>query len=146
MSSTPPTIILVPGAFHKASHFYKLAMNLTISGFTVSILDLPSTTAGEPRSSIYESDVSTIADAIREFTQVGRDVVLIMHGLSGKPGTQAACGFGQKPLADGQRDEGTGAVVKLIYLAAWLPMEGQSLFSLPWPADNEPFAVADEEV
>jgi len=136
-----PTIILVPGAFHKASHFYKLAMQLTISGYTVSILDLPSTNVGEVQSPVYENDVSTITEAIRGFTAVGRNVVLVMHGYAGVPGTQAAFGLGRNHAA-----ESDGAVLKLIYLAAWLPTEGQALNSLPWPADAEPATVTKEEV
>ena len=72
---------------------------------------------------------------------MGRDVVLVMHGYAGVPGTQAACGLGRENA--GQND---GAILKLIYLAAWLPTEGQALDALPWPADAEPTSVTKEEV
>lgn len=145
MSQPKPTIIVVPGAFHKASHFYKLAMHLTVAGFTASVLDLPSTTDGDFEPHVYQKDVATIANAIREFTNVGREVVLVMHDYAGNPGTQAAYDLGTK-AANGTEAGSHGAVVKLIYLAAWLPLEGQSLFSLPWPQGVEPFHVACEKV
>lgn len=146
MAQNKPTIILVPGAFHKALHFYKLAMYLTMAGHTVSLIDLPSTTSDEPRSPVYETDVSTISNAIREFTEVGRDVVLVMHDYAGNPGTKAACGFESDHTLDSKDGASGGRVVKLIYLAAWLPVENQSYSSLPWPAKYEHFAVTSEKV
>lgn len=114
----------------------------------MSVIDLPSTTSEEPLDPVYENDVSTISEAIRGFTEVGRDVVLVMHSYAGNPGTQAACDFSPKQVGNSGEtaDVQSGAVIKLIYLAAWLPTERQELFSLPWPADFEPFSVPDEKV
>ncbi|KAF1356930.1 hypothetical protein BDV97DRAFT_343076 [Delphinella strobiligena] len=141
-----PTIILIPGPFHKAAHFYKLAMNLTIAGYTCSILDLPSTTSTSPQTPVYETDISTIQTAIREFVNVGRDVILVMHGHSGNAGTQAASGFSSREQIDEGVEEITGVVRKLIYLAAWMPIEGQEIGCLPWDVDAVAFSVVDEEV
>lgn len=150
MAQSKPTIILIPGPFHKASHFYKLAMNLTILGYTSSILDLPSTTTptSPPTTPIYETDISTIETAIAGFVDVGRDVILVMHGHSGNAATQAANKFSlssRKQIEEGV-EEITGVVRKLIYLTAWLPVEGQELSALPWDADAVAYSVGDEKV
>lgn len=126
-------------------------MFLTMEGFTVSVLDLPSTTTGSYVSHVYEKDVVTIRDAIREFIDVGRAVVLVMHGYAGIPGTQAAYGLGGKSRVEegggeGSADERVANVVKLIYMSAWLPMENQDLLSLPWPADAMSWFQIDDGV
>lgn len=128
-------------------------MNLTILGYTSSILDLPSTTTPSSTStstqpSIYETDISTIETAIAGFVDVGRDVVLVMHGHSGNAATQAANKFSlssRKQIEEGV-EEITGVVRKLVYLAAWLPVEGQEYGSFPWDADAVAYSVADEKV
>lgn len=70
MATQKPTILLVAGAFHKAWHYYKLATHLSIKGYTVSIVELPSTTREEPEFPVYPNDVKTITNAIHDFTKL----------------------------------------------------------------------------
>jgi len=110
------TIVLVHGAWHGAWCWYKLIPELESAGQKVVAFDLPG--HGEdntPRGSVtldsYATRIVGILDSIDE------KVVLVGHSMGGMAITAAA----------EQRPE---KLTTLVYLAAFLPRNGESLFSL----------------
>lgn len=116
-STSKPVIVLVPGAWHTPAHYAHLALHLNALGYTVDCIDPPSTSAPPPTDP-YTEDVLTIRNAITSHTGAGRDVVLVMHSFGGITGSEAAWGLG---VANA---EGEGKVVRLVYMTAFMVVEG----------------------
>ena len=55
--------------------------------------------------------------------ELGRDVVVVAHSYSGSPATEAMKGFSKK---DREAQRLAGGVVRLIYIAAGVPIEGEN--------------------
>jgi pimeloyl-ACP methyl ester carboxylesterase len=111
------TFVLVHGAWHGAWCWHKVLPLLQAMGHTAIAIDLP----GHGKS---QSDVSDIGlnDYVNEIVNAVNlqdgPVILVGHSMAGIPISQAAEKLGAEKLA------------ALIYLDAFLPRNGESLFSL----------------
>ena len=73
-SATKPSILFVPGAWHRAAvAFAKVAALLESAGYTTRSVELPSVGAPEPLSS-FEPDVEAIRAGIESACADGSDV------------------------------------------------------------------------
>lgn len=70
----------------------------------------------------------------------------MLHDYAGIPGSEAAVGLGRSSNLVEGADNNEGAVIKLIYLAAWLPLERQFHPELAWLENMESMEVVDEKV
>jgi pimeloyl-ACP methyl ester carboxylesterase len=112
-------VILVHGAFHNASCWDGLKAELEAGGHEVSAVDLPS--HGSDSTPIETVVLSTYADkVVEELAKSDKPTVLIGHSMGGMVVTQAA----DTHLAKG------GKLKQLIYIAAFVPRDGQSLVDL----------------
>lgn len=124
------TYILVHGANHGAWAFKKVAPLLLAQGHRVLAIDLPShgDDKTNPQNITLEDYVRKVVDVAN--AQAGQ-VILVGHSAGGVTIAQAA------------ERLGTGKVEKLIFLDAFLPRNGESVFSLaakflPPPPTGEP--------
>ena len=109
--SERPDIVFVHGAWHGAWVWDRVLNVLGTSGWTAAALDLP----GHGNSTEPSTDLHGDADAVRDaVTARGRPTVLVGHSYGGMVITDA-----------GDHDD----VVSLVYVAAFLPDEGESLMS-----------------
>ena len=116
---TLPSLLIVPGAWHKPEHFHRLVDEL--SGIDVHTVTLTST--GDDPAALRDmyADAEVIAHAA---AAIDDPVVVIAHSYGGVPTTQA--------LPDARN------VRHIIYLAAFQLQAGQSLLSpsggslMPW--------------
>jgi pimeloyl-ACP methyl ester carboxylesterase len=121
-----PTFLLVHGAYHRSTCWAPLREKLTASGWQSDAIDLPS--AGEqrvPSAGLYD-DTEVIAAHLRGMKG---PVVVVGHSYGGLPVSQ---------LSEDHPD-----VVRLVYLAAYLPTEGDSaagIHGIPVPEDVEGIA------
>ncbi|GIF73422.1 alpha/beta fold hydrolase [Asanoa siamensis] len=111
-----PTLLLVHGGHHGAWVWEKLQQELAGDGWPTVAVDLPSavrdTTAPEPLPGVH-------ADAVvvrRAIDAVDGPVVVVAHSYAGVPVTEAAAGAAN--------------VVRLVYVAAYVPDLGESMFGL----------------
>lgn len=116
-SQTGKTYILVHGAWHGAWCWYKVIPLLEAKGNKVIAFDLPghgddTTAQGSVTLADYANKLVSIANA-----QTGT-VILVGHSMAGIVISQAA------------EELGVNKVSALIYLDAFLPRNGESLFSL----------------
>jgi pimeloyl-ACP methyl ester carboxylesterase len=112
-------VVLVHGAFHNASCWDKLKKEMEASGHDVIAIDLPS--HGSDPTPIESVVLATYADKVVDvLAQSEEPAVLIGHSMGGMVVTQAADTF----LAQG------GKLKQLIYIAAFVPRDGQSLVDL----------------
>ena len=122
-----PTIVLVPGAWHKPSHYQPLLDWLESHGYPTASKQLPSVGATEPENKDVACDTAFVRDEVLvPQLEQGKDVVLLMHSYGGCPGGAAATGLSKtERLANGQK----GGVIGLVYMCAFVAGEGDSLIS-----------------
>jgi pimeloyl-ACP methyl ester carboxylesterase len=112
------TFVLVHGAWHRPGSFERLQLALAQMGYPSRTVKLPS--AGpDPRGGMPE-DAAAIRAVIG---RVDGPVAVLGHSYGGIPVTEGAAGLPQ--------------VTHLVYLAAYMPDEGQSMFRLHGAPDPE---------
>jgi pimeloyl-ACP methyl ester carboxylesterase len=123
------TVMLVHGAWHQPTTWAKLETELHALGHATHTPALPS--AGEHPTSGMHDDAAVLA---AELASLAGPVVLLGHSYGGIPITEAAAGAGN--------------VDRLIYLAAYMPDKGQSMYTLHGVPDPEDtgglFPLGDE--
>ena len=114
-------VVLVHGAWHGSWCWDRLVPLLEERGLRVHTVDLPSVGADPDDTGGLAADAAAV-EAVLD--RVGEPVLLVGHSYGGMVVTQAAAG----------RDD----VAHLVYLAAFMPDDGESLFALtggkpaPW--------------
>ena len=107
--ATLPTIVLVHGAWHGSWCWSQVQGLLRAAGRNVVTVDLPTVHAENASELGLADDAATVAAAIES---AGGEVVIVAHSYGGLPASIAAI---------------TPAVVKLVFLAAFVLDEGESL-------------------
>ncbi|MGJ6967958.1 alpha/beta hydrolase [Streptosporangium sp. G11] len=112
------TVMLVHGAWHRPACWARLEPELHALGHDTRSPALRS--AGEHPTAGMHEDAAVLAE---ELASIEGPVVLLGHSYGGIPVTEAAAGAGN--------------VVRLIYLAAYMPDKGQSMYTLHGAPDPE---------
>ncbi|KAL1967164.1 hypothetical protein VTN77DRAFT_3455 [Rasamsonia byssochlamydoides] len=123
-TSQKPTLVFLPGAWHTPECFEKVMAQLKALGYPTTTTQLPS--VGGKVSTTMTDDAAHINKFLSQLVDDGKDVVLIMHSYSGIPGTESVKGLAKK---DRQAAGLPGGIVALVYIAAFLLPQGQSLVS-----------------
>jgi NAD(P)-dependent dehydrogenase (short-subunit alcohol dehydrogenase family) len=111
ISTARPTFLLVQGAWHHPDVWLPLRGELFARGYRSVVTDLPSA-GSSPVGSMHDD-----AHAIRQaLSRIDGPVVVVAHSYGGIPVTEATVGAAN--------------VTQLIYLAAYLPDEDGSMFTL----------------
>jgi pimeloyl-ACP methyl ester carboxylesterase len=110
-----PTIVLIHGAWHGPWCWDKLRSSLNTFGWATTAPGLPSVPMmqTQPTAGLHD-DVSALLDHVEH---IDGSVVLLAHSYAGMPATELAALRPDK-------------VSQLIYLAAYVPHAGESLFSI----------------
>jgi pimeloyl-ACP methyl ester carboxylesterase len=108
-------ILLVHGAFGRASVWDRVAPGLREAGHDVEAIDLPG--QGDDDTPVAEVTLDCYARRVREALADGPPAVLVGHSMGGMVITQAAADTPQH-------------VDRLVYVAAFLPADGESLIDL----------------
>ncbi|KAB5511507.1 Alpha/beta hydrolase family-domain-containing protein [Coniochaeta sp. 2T2.1] len=94
--SDPPTLVFVPGAWHKPTCYNKITKLLQERHKLKCVaVTLPSTT-GNPAAT-FKDDLDAAHEAISRETSAGRDVVVVAHSYGGMVGNSAIKGFARPP-------------------------------------------------
>lgn len=116
-----PTIVLVPGAWHKPDIYSGVIDSLSAHGYPTVGLPLPSAGAVPP-SMDFTEDVNGIRDCLTKLVvSEGKEVVLVLHSYTGMPGAEAPKGLGQK---EREKQGLKGGVVRLVFIMAYAMPEG----------------------
>jgi pimeloyl-ACP methyl ester carboxylesterase len=108
-------ILLVHGAFSDASVWEPIVPGLSEAGHTVETLDLPG--QGADPTPVAEVTLDAYASKVCAALAAGPPAVLVGHSMGGVVVTQAAARCPEH-------------VAKLIYVCAFLPLDGQSLSAI----------------
>jgi pimeloyl-ACP methyl ester carboxylesterase len=108
-------MVLVHGAFGRAAMWDRVAPGLRAAGHDVETLDLPG--QGDDDTPVAEVTLDRYAGRVCEVLAGGPPAVLVGHSMGGMVITQAAANCPQH-------------VDRLVYVAAFLPEDGESLIDL----------------
>jgi alpha-beta hydrolase superfamily lysophospholipase len=112
MSTTKPTILIVPGSFSPSSQYSTLITHLRTAGFPAFALQLPSAQKRMPLAPASMSDdASLIRRTVEAVLAQGKEIVVVAHSYGGTPTTQALGGL---------------KVKNIVYLSAIVPKVGQT--------------------
>lgn len=126
-SSNKPVIVIVPGSFSYASHYYILVDKIQALGYRAFVNNLPSTIRDVPEEpASLEDDAVFFRGIIEKLADRGDDVVVLMHSYGGQVGSEAVKGVGKD---ERQKAGKSGGVVKLVYLTASVLEVGSSMKS-----------------
>ena len=107
--------VLVHGAFSGAWCWERVAPGLRAAGHDVEAIDLPG--SGDDATPVAEVTLARYATRVSETLAAGPPALLVGHSMGGIAITQAAA---RRP----------DLIAGLIYAAAFLPVDGESLISL----------------
>ncbi|OQD73957.1 hypothetical protein PENDEC_c013G03228 [Penicillium decumbens] len=139
--STPPTLVFIPGSWHKPTCYDKVTKLLQDQHNLKCVsITLPSTT-GNPAAT-FKDDLDAAREAISTETTHGRNVVVVAHSYGGMVGNSAIKGFTPDPTSQNQTS--TGYVIGLILIASGFTLSGVAFmdpfFGRPppsWRVNNE---------
>ena len=144
MASTPkPTVLIIHGAWHVAKHYTALTSPLEAVGYTVNCQTLPSCNDASPPNTTLDDDVRFCRKEALKIMESGQDLIAIMHSYGGVVGTNALANIHP------QHNAKSAKVRALIYMAAFIPFENQSLAEMfggqlpPWLTCNPDTKVID---
>lgn len=118
-----PHIILIPGAWHSGDCFDPLLPYLQDASYQVTALTLPSVGAEPPLTSL-DPEIEYIRNSIIPLLDADNDVLVAMHSYGGFAGSAALQGLSRP---ERQAQGKPGGVTALVYMAAWMLDEGQSI-------------------
>ncbi|VUC30819.1 unnamed protein product [Clonostachys rosea] len=125
--SSQPTLVLVPGSWHRAACYNKITEILQ-GRYKLKCIQvtLPSTT-GDPEAT-FKMDVDAARDAISSETRAGCNVVVVAHSYGGLVGNSAIKGFAPShdPSVNSsfQSRPDVGQVIGLILIASGYALTG----------------------
>jgi hypothetical protein len=116
-----PTLIFAPGAWYPSTAFDPIFPKL--SDYKCRSIAFPSITRAFEVKDL-EPDTQAVRAAVQEEVDAGQDVVVIAHSWAGLPVNSAL-----DELSKLEREAAglQGGVVKLIFIAAFLPQIGEGL-------------------
>ena len=140
--SSKPTFLLVPGAWHSTAYFDPLIAYLSEHGYSSLAVTLPAVNSSPAMTSL-QPDVDAVAAALAALLNDGSDVVVMMHSYGGMVGTDAVGKVvKERASADGSEGNKSAKIRRLVYVAAHVPLEGQSLFdAVEGVTDAPPFSL-----
>ncbi len=127
MSTSKPTFVLVPGAWHQPLMYSTFLTRVHRQGYPAIITVSPSVMATDPSNADCQKDSDSIRQQILPLIEDnGQDIVMLCHSYEGIPGGGAAHGLSKSS----QRKEGKkGGVIGLVYMTSFVVAEGESLLS-----------------
>lgn len=140
-----PVILLVTGAWHTPEHYSLLTSQLRHLGYTVECPLLKTNNNAEPPNASLDDDIEQTRIIANHYLEDGHDIVALMHSYGGIVGSTAFSGLSSK------HREGKACVKALIYMCAFIPLEGESLAGIfggalpPWLQPNDRGTIDIEE-
>ncbi|OQE34903.1 hypothetical protein PENCOP_c015G03793 [Penicillium coprophilum] len=117
-----PSIVIVPGAWHRPAHFQSLIDELAKANYDAEAVTMPAVDSNPPLAS-WDQDAQAVRQVILNKLDAGKDVVVLGHSFGGVAMSEGAKGLGKKERdAQGLK----GGIIKLVYMCAMALPEGQS--------------------
>jgi hypothetical protein len=115
-----PTIVMVPGAWHRPEIYSGVADHLTKHGYPTVCLPLPSVGA-EPPHEDFSGDVKGIRDCVTQLVSKDENIVLVVHSGASLPGSDALKGLGKR---EREGNGLKGGVIRYVVISGFAMPEG----------------------
>ncbi|KAK7449897.1 hypothetical protein CaCOL14_010117 [Colletotrichum acutatum] len=150
MSTTKPTFVLAPGAWHKETCYSPAQQLLESRGYPVEAVEYPSVGAEPPTKGLTD-DANAVRAVLQRLADEGKEIVLVVHSYGGLVGANAVEGLGYKQRA---KEGKKGGVITFVYLTAFVVPKGKCIREmlggqfLPWMKfeGNYVYAQTPEEI
>ncbi|KXH35605.1 hypothetical protein CSAL01_02828 [Colletotrichum salicis] len=150
MSTTKPTFVLAPGAWHKETCYSPAQELLESRGYPVEAVEYPSVGAEPPTKGLTD-DANAVRAVLQRLADEGKEIVLVVHSYGGLVGANAVEGLGYKQRA---KEGKKGGVITFVYLTAFVVPKGKCIREmlggqfLPWMKfeGNYVYAQTPEEI
>ena len=141
MTTSRPTIVIVPGAWHPTAAYEPFVNALDTAGYSALTVKLPSLNSQDPQKESCSADAEAVRQEILPLIEKQeKDIVVLCHSYGGIPGGGAAYGLSKASrVKHGQK----GGVVGLVYLCAFVVPEKSSLLQV-MGGKHAPYVVADQ--
>ncbi|KAJ6514177.1 Alpha/beta hydrolase fold-1 [Mycena vitilis] len=126
MSTTKPTIIIIPASFSPISLYTAVISDLRAHGYPVHGIELETVGRREKAPGMYD-DAVKVASVVTRLADEGKDVVLAPHSYGGVVACEASKGLA-KSLRE--KDGKQGGIIRIVFVSAVVPQEGQSLLDV----------------
>ncbi|KAK8022847.1 hypothetical protein PG993_013614 [Apiospora rasikravindrae] len=137
--SNPPTLILVPGAWHKPACYDEI-IKILHETYKLKCVAVTLPSASDNPNGTLKNDIDVVREAMTREFRKGRDVVLVAHSYGGMVANSAIKGF-NKPqgksatqstslLSAKIKAQTTGHVVGLILIASGFTLTGLAFMDL----------------
>jgi pimeloyl-ACP methyl ester carboxylesterase len=134
MASTKPTILFVPGAWHKAACYTPVIQKLNLQGYETATAELASV-GPVPGFKTWADDIANIQKVLTYLADQDKRVIIVAHSYGSLPAGEAIKGFLRREReAEGK----AGGVVHFVYISAFVLPPSTSLMDalggkdLPW--------------
>ncbi|GES66612.1 alpha/beta hydrolase family protein [Aspergillus terreus] len=143
-----PTLVFAPGAWFPRTAFTPLIDQLAPEGYTCHTISFPSI---QQATNVHDLslDIAAVRDLVEPLVTAGKSIVLVVHSWAGLPVNSALEGLS---AAERARDGRTGGVVKICFIAAFVPVVGESVLDavagdVPewWVVDDENKTVTTKD-
>jgi pimeloyl-ACP methyl ester carboxylesterase len=134
MASTKPTILFVPGAWHRSACYTPVVQKLNAQGYVTATTELASV-GPVPGLQTWADDVASIQKVVASLANAGKRIVVVAHSYGSLPAGEAIKGFLFREREAHGRD---GGVVHFVYISAFVLPPSTSLMDalggkdLPW--------------
>ncbi|KAJ7680611.1 Alpha/beta hydrolase fold-1 [Mycena polygramma] len=138
-SPTKPSFVLVPGVYHTQIHIQSLVDALHAKGHDAEVIAHP--TLVQATTAAPNADAANIRQVLEKLVVTQqKDIILFCHSYGGFPGSQSVNGLERSARAKGGEK---GGVLKVIYLSAMVPPEGESVMQIMAGAEITPGEWSD---
>ena len=122
--ASKPSIVIIPGSFSFASSYYELVDEIQQLGCEAFVNNLPSATRNPPEqpASLHD-DAVFFRSIINDLADQGKNVIVLGHSYGGVVAIESVEGLG---AVDRKARGLGGGVVRLVFLAAVVPIRGVS--------------------
>ncbi|KAF7365153.1 AB hydrolase-1 domain-containing protein [Mycena venus] len=135
MSITKPTFVVVTGVAHTPAHTQSLVESLNTKGYFTEPVAHP-TIGPLAASAPPNADAANLRKILENLIiNQQKDVVLLCHAYGGMVGSQSVNGLERSARAKAGRK---GGIVKVVFITALLPQEGESMLQIFGETGMEP--------
>jgi hypothetical protein len=120
-----PTIVFAPGAWYPPTVFDGITKKLNEHGYNCHTIAFPSIQQATTVQDL-QPDIAAVRSIVEPEVNAGREVIIVSHSWSGLPVASALDGLEWSDLENAGKK---GGVIKLVYIAAFIPQVGESLIS-----------------
>ena len=141
MSSSKPSLVVVPGAWHHPDAYETFVSHLVKAGFPTVVTKLPSCDTQQPESTSCLTDAEAVSKQILALIDTdGKDVVVVCHSYGGIPAASAASGLSKRARTNEGKN---GGVIGLVYITAFVVPKNLSLLDV-MGGKHAPYVDADQ--